>query len=289
MPHAVEVPMEPFLTQSGSLRIHQVPAWSDNLIWLLECTATSEVAAVDGPEAGPVLDYCRAHGLGWKTILNTHIHGDHIGINRDMDKRDKLAGMRVVGASKTAGQIPGLTEAVEDGDELVFGQVTGQVLLTEGHLNGHISYVFDDVVFCGDTLFTGGCGRLFDGPPEKMHSSLQTLAALAPKTRVCCAHEYTQDNLRFAYSVDRDNEALRQRIRSVWKLRGEGRSAVPSTIAEERATNPFLRLDAPSVRSAAMEAFPDRSLDSGAEALAAVRELKDTKRYQRLGDDDMPL
>ena len=121
------------------------------------------------------------------SILNTHTHWDHIGINNDLERRGELARFRVVGPAKVASDVPGITEAVREGDSIQFGGVTGRVMLTEGHLNGHVSYVFGDVLFCGDTLFGGGCGYLFDGPPAKMFQSLLRLAALPGETRVLCA------------------------------------------------------------------------------------------------------
>jgi len=289
MSHVVTVPTPPFRTRTGSLEVHQLPAWNDNLIWLLVCPESGEAAAVDGPEAGVVLEYCDANGFRFTSILNTHVHGDHIGINRDMAERGLLAGLRVIGARRTAAAVPGLNAAVDDGDRFRLGGAEVQVLLTEGHINGHVSYVVDDVVLCGDTLFGAGCGYLFDGPAEKMYRSLTTLAALDSRTRVCCAHEYTQDNLRFAWSVEPDNEHLAARIRESWAVRGQGRSTVPSTIALERDTNPFLRSSSPTIRAAVGRAFPERKLDTDVEVFAATRALKDRKDYRSIGDDQLPL
>lgn len=289
MAHTVSIPTAPFRTSSGTYEIHQVPVWEDNLVWLLACTDTGKAAAIDGPEAGPVLDYCTGAGLELVAIFNTHIHGDHIGINKDSAKRGLLDRMRVVGAAKTKSSIPGLTEAVEDGDSVSFGAGVGRVLLTEGHIDGHISYVFDDVVFCGDTLFGAGCGYLFDGPPSKMYESLHTLSALPPSTRVCCAHEYTQDNLRFAWSVESDNESLAARIKRAWAMRARGECTIPSTVELERQTNPFLRPSSPSIRQAVRSAFPDRSLETDQDIFAATRALKDRKDYKRLADEDLPI
>ena len=180
-------------------------------------------------EAEPVEAYVAQRGLNLTTILTTHTHPDHIGIHRELAKRGALERLRVVGNASLAAAIPGLSEGVEDGSEVRLGELRGRAMLTEGHIDGHISYVFGDVLFCGDTLFAGGCGYLFDGPPAKMHASLARLAALADDTKVCCAHEYTEDNLRFAWSVEPDNEALAARIRQVWALRAEGGCTVPST------------------------------------------------------------
>ena len=167
--------------------------------------------------------------------------------------------------------------------------------LTEGHLDGHLSFVFtgpdgsDGVVFCGDTLFTGGCGYLFDGPPETMYRSLQRLASLHGDTRVCCAHEYTEDNLRFAWTVDGQNAALAERIRTVWHLRAEGRCAVPSTIAEECATNPFIRCASADFRASLPASLGRDARDSGEAAFAAVRALKNGGAHKQVDDGQLPL
>jgi hydroxyacylglutathione hydrolase len=289
MEHVVTKPSLPFRSSDGRLEVHQVPAWQDNLVWIAVCTETGQAAVVDGPEAGAALAYCQRMGIELTTVLNTHTHADHVGINRDLAERKLLSKMTVYGPAKKASDVPGLTNPVDDGGSARVGNVEACVMLTEGHIDGHVSYVIDDVVFCGDTMFAGGCGYLFDGPPQKMFDSLTRLAALAPPTRVCCAHEYTQDNLRFAYSVEPENDALRERIRRVWALRADGRCAVPSTIAEERATNPFLRFDSPALREHVARELPDRDLSTPAAIFAATRALKDTKRYRALTDAELPL
>jgi hydroxyacylglutathione hydrolase len=269
--------------------VHQLPAATDNLIWLLVDVASREAAAVDGPEAGTVLDHCRAHGLNWTTVFNTHTHGDHIGINRDLAARGLLSSMRVVGYEGMRDVIPGITETVNDGSNVAFGGSTGQVLLTEGHLDGHVSYVFEDVLFCGDTLFGAGCGYLFSGPPGKMHESLSRLCALPAETWVCCAHEYTEDNLRFAWSVEPDNTALAERIRRVFALRARGECSMPSQIGEELATNPFVRHASVTLRRNVALAMPERPLSTPPEVFAATRALKDRGDHKRLMDSELPL
>lgn len=289
MQHVVTRPTPPFRSRCGRLTVHQVPAWVDNLVWLVVCNETGETAVVDGPEAGPVLDYCKAHGLRLTTVLNTHTHGDHVGINRDLQRRGLLDDMVVVGPARRAADVPGLTRGVDEGDTARVGEVEGQVMLTEGHLDGHISYVFGDLLLCGDTLFAAGCGRMFDGPPAKMHDSLQRLSALAEDTQVCCAHEYTQDNLRFAWSLEPSNEALAERIRYAWALRAEGGCTVPSRLATERATNPFLRTGSPELIASVRAALPDAPLETPLDVFTATRRLKDLGAYKARGDEGLPL
>ncbi|MCA9557497.1 MAG: hydroxyacylglutathione hydrolase [Myxococcales bacterium] len=286
--HAVTQPSPPFEACDGRAIVHQVPVWKDNLVWLLVCARTGEAAIVDGPEAGPVLDYCAAHDLRPTTILNTHTHHDHIGINRDLARRGTLSDYRVVGPARAAKDVPGLTEPVDEGDTVSVGDLTLRVLRTEGHIDGHISYLTGDLLFCGDTLFAGGCGYLFDGPPAKMHDSLTRLAALPAETKVCCAHEYTEDNLQFAWSVDSQNEALADRIRHVRALRAEGKCTLPSTIGLERSTNPFLRVGTAAVKAAVAAAWPDRALEDEAAVFAAARALKDRKDYKSLPAGALP-
>lgn len=283
--HTVTVVPEPQLSPGGRLRIHCLPAASDNLVWVAECLATGEAAVVDGPDAEAVDAWCERTGLAIGTVLTTHTHGDHIGLHRAWAKAGRLAGRRVFGAPQRADVIPGLDHPVDEGDRFTVGAVEGMVLRTEGHIDDHLSYLIDGVLFCGDTLFAGGCGYLFDGPPETMHRSLLRLASLPETTLVCCAHEYTQDNLRFAWSVEPGNEALAERIRQVWQVRGQGGCVVPSTVGEERATNPFLRTGSPALR-AAVGLGPDADHEA---VFAATRALKDTRAYKASGDAGLPL
>jgi hydroxyacylglutathione hydrolase len=289
MQHVVTQPVTPFLSADGTVEVHQIPAWRDNLVWLAICKKTGYAAVIDGPDAQATIAYIEARQINLTAILNTHTHPDHIGINRDLSRRNQLTGLRVWGCRTVAEKIPGLTDALDDGDAVELGALTGRALLTEGHINGHLSYLFGDVLFCGDALFTGGCGYLFDGPPAKMHATLQALAELPPATRVCCAHEYTEDNLRFAWFMEPDNAALADRIKRVWALRAEGRSAVPSTIGEERDTNPFIRTGSPTIIAALARHLPSHPLSTPAEVFAALRALKDRKPHRDLSDDALPI
>ncbi|MEM7605617.1 MAG: hydroxyacylglutathione hydrolase [Myxococcota bacterium] len=288
MESVVRVPREPFVR--GGLEVHQVPAWKDNLVWVLRCVKTNACAVVDGPLAEGALELI--DGEGWKltAVLNTHTHPDHVGINRDLHRRGRLAGLEVCGPAGDATRVPGITKPVDEGDEVRVGEVVGKVWRTDGHLNGHVSFLFDGLLFCGDTLFGAGCGYLFDGPPEAMAASLRRLATLPEDTLVCCAHEYTEDNLRFAWSVNPSNAALKARIQTVFALRARGECSVPSTVGEERATNPFIRTADKELRRSVGEAF-ERDLTSASDddVFAATRALKDRKDYKSIADNELPV
>lgn len=286
MAHAVSAPNPPMPIADGQLVVHQIPALEDNFVWLIVSEARGEAAAVDGPDAKGALAACAKLGVRLTTVLNTHTHFDHIGLNHDLG--EKLTSMRVIGPAKAADDVPGLNEPVDEGDTFDLFGVPVRVMLTEGHIDGHVSYVVGNAVFCGDTLFAGGCGYLFDGPPAKMQASLTRLSMLPPDTLVFCAHEYTQDNLRFAWFVEPDNEQLADRIRGAWTKRGRGEATVPSTIAEECATNPFLRAETPTIQAALKRAFPEQSLDGAVACFAAARALKDRKDHRALADGDLP-
>ena len=281
MPHVVTKPTEPFRSASGAFEVHQIPAAEDNLVWILVCKKTGAAAVVDGPDAEGALSYCKQHGITLTHVLNTHTHGDHIGVNRDLKARGLLGSMKVIGPAGALDEVPGLTRGVNQGDTVEMGAIRMRVLLTEGHIVGHVSFVLEDAVFCGDALFTGGCGRVFTGDFKAMFEGLEKLSALEPATRVCCAHEYTQDGLRFALSVEPENQALRERNERVKQLREAGGCAVPSTIGEERATNPFLRSRSEQLIQHVREHSNDPSLSTPLDVFTATRKLKDSGAYKR--------
>jgi hydroxyacylglutathione hydrolase len=217
-----------------------VPNLQDNYAWLLRDSATGATAIVDPADPGPVAAAIEAAGGRLDLILLTHHHGDHIAGTDAI--RDRF-GARVVGARADAHRLPRLDEAVEDGDSVAVGESQGRVIDTPGHTHGQIAFYFPDggVLICGDTLFSLGCGRLLEGTAAEMFTSLRKFAVLPPETLVCCGHEYTESNARFALQADPGNAALRAYAEHVAALRAAGVPSVPSRLADELAANPFLR------------------------------------------------
>ncbi|MDP3902377.1 MAG: hydroxyacylglutathione hydrolase [Methylococcaceae bacterium] len=224
------------------LKIIQIPVLTDNYIYLLHDTASGSTAVVDPALSQPVLDELKHQGWRLDWVLNTHHHSDHVGGNQELKAK---TGCQVIAANSDKDRIPGVDKGVDDGDVIKIGQYAAKVLATPGHTSGHIVYYFADAaaLFCGDTLFSMGCGRLFEGTAEQMWQSLQKIKALPGYTRIYCAHEYTQANGRFALTVEPENQALQQRMIEVNQLRIENRSTVPSILQQELDTNPFLRED----------------------------------------------
>ncbi len=289
--HVVTAPIPSFLSRSGAIEVHALPADHDNLVWLLVDRAGRVATVVDGPNAEATLARCEQLGVRLTAVWNTHTHGDHIGINRDLGERGLISSLRVVASRNAKVSVPGVTDQVGEGHRFEFASQEVTVLATPGHQDGHISFVVDGLLLCGDTLFAGGCGYLFDGPPSAMHESLSKLASLDPDTKVLCAHEYTLDNLRFAWSIDPECQALAQRIVDVRQMRDRGECTLPSTIELERATNPFLRTTQTSVmrgleRALARSLPPDER--ESAQVFALLRKHKDQGAYKSIPDDELP-
>lgn len=223
-----------------SLQIHQFPCLGDNYGFLAHDTKTGATAVIDTPEVAAIMAALDETGWTLSHILNTHHHYDHAGGNVEIKQK---TGCTIIGPRGEADAIPGIDSALGDGDQISIGSQTAEIIDVPGHTKGHIAYWFKEagVAFVGDTLFTLGCGRIFEGTPEQMWSSLEKLMALPDDTLVYCAHEYTQSNAAFALTVEPQNAALIDRSREIDRLRANGKPTVPTTIGLEKKTNPFLR------------------------------------------------
>jgi hydroxyacylglutathione hydrolase len=237
------------------IQIKRLPALSDNYIFLLYDTEAKTAAVVDPAEPEPVLRCLETLEASLTAIFNTHHHGDHVGANQSLLK--KFPQLCIYGGVQDRGRIPGQQVFLAEGDRVSFGGRDGEVFFVPGHTSGHIAYYFPPQtpgepgeLFCGDTLFAGGCGRLFEGTPAQMVDSLGKLRSLPDYTRIWCAHEYTLNNLKFALTVDGENPALQARYEEVTALRQQGEATVPSWLGVEKQTNPFLRWDAAALQLA---------------------------------------
>lgn len=222
------------------LEIVRIPVLSDNYVWLVHEPVSGETMAVDPAVAEPVLAEAQQRGWQITQIWNTHWHPDHTGGNAAIRE---ATGCTITGPAAEAERIPTLDRLVSEGDTIALGSVTARVLDVPAHTAGHIAYHFaeDRAAFVGDTLFAMGCGRLFEGTAEQMFANMRKLEVLGDETRIYCAHEYTMSNGRFALTVEPENVALVSRMAEVTAMRERGEPTVPTTIALERATNPFMR------------------------------------------------
>ncbi len=247
--------------------VHQFPCLSDNYGLLVHDPATGDTASIDTPEAGPIMAALAEKGWTLTHILNTHHHGDHTGGNMALKE---ATGCKIIGPH--GGGIPGIDQAVAEGDIVNFGSFTAKIIETPGHTLDHIIFWFEDqnTAFVGDTLFALGCGRVFEGTFDQMWASLAKVKALPPETVIYCAHEYTTANANFALSVDPDNQALKARTKKIAALRDAGKPTVPTILAVELETNPFLRPDDPGLQQAVGLAGAPIS-----EVFAEVRRRKD--------------
>ena len=252
------------------IQISALPAFTDNYIWLLQDHSSRRCAVVDPGDAAPVQAWLAAHP-GWvlSDILVTHHHPDHVG---GVQALKKATNATVYGPASE--NIPARDKALGDHDQISVLGLDFDVHAVPGHTLGHIAYYHHGLLFCGDTLFAAGCGRLFEGTPEQMHRSLSRLAALPEDTLVYCTHEYTLSNLKFAAAVEPDNRDIAARLEKVSHQRNEGVITLPSTLALEKLTNPFLRTAETSVKQKADERSGQRN-QTPSKVFAALRAWKD--------------
>jgi len=256
------------------MAIVTVPQLSDNYAYLVIDDGSKECAVVDCAEADKVIAAAKSNGAKIVAVLTTHWHHDHSGGNDDIAW--KVPGIKIYGASAECGKIPALTNPLTDGDKIRIGALEARVIGIPAHTNGHVAYYFPTLsaVFTGDTMFIGGCGRVFEGKAATMVASLKKLASLPDSTQVYCGHEYTEKNLRFALTLEPGNEVLKKKHAWSVKARAENKFTVPSTIGDEKKTNPFLRTDSLELRANLKMRDPSLADDPIA-IFAKARELKD--------------
>jgi len=244
------------------MEIYRLPVLNDNYVFVLYDPANKNAAVIDPAVAEPVLAKLDELDATLVAIFNTHHHGDHVGGNSALIKKFPKA--VVYAGEKDRDRIPHQQVFLKGGDRVTFSDREAEVFFVPGHTYAHIAYYFPAIgdeggeLFCGDTLFAGGCGRLFEGTPAQMLASIDQLRQLPDDTRVWCAHEYTFGNLKFALTVDSENPDLQERIAKVSVMRQKGEATVPSTIGLEKRTNPFLRWDVPAIQRSAGIDIPDR-------------------------------
>lgn len=255
------------------MEIIRIPVLSDNYIFVAIDLDLKIAAVVDPAEAAPVLAELARQQVRLVAILNTHHHGDHVGGNQELIAA--FPAVRVYGGAEDRGRIPGQQVYLGDGDRVEFGDRVGEVFFIPGHTRAHIAYYFPPVaddeageLFCGDTIFAGGCGRLFEGTPAQMVGSMTKLRQLPDNTRIWCAHEYTLSNLKFAITVDPDNQELQQRLVDVTAARQDLIPTVPTMLGIEKRTNPFLRWDTSALQTTVDSRDP-------VETFARIRGRKD--------------
>lgn len=250
-----------------SVTVIPIPVLSDNVCWAIAAAGSNRALVVDPPQAAPVRQSLDSAGLELAGILVTHHHRDHTAAVAEMAGSNPVVG-------PAGPNIPARTRAVGEGDRVDLEGLEFEVWHLPGHTLDHIAFIGAGLAICGDVLFAGGCGRVFEGTPDQMHTSLQRLAKLPATTQVLCGHEYTVSNLTFAAKAEPGNQLTTTRLNRCQALRAEGRLTLPSTIAEELATNPFLRADHPALRSSA-ETAAGRSCSTPSQVFAALRSWKD--------------
>ncbi|MFA5983449.1 MAG: hydroxyacylglutathione hydrolase [Methylococcaceae bacterium] len=254
------------------LKVLQLPVLTDNYIYLLHDPVSKQTAVIDPALAKPVLD--ALHNNGWQltTILNTHHHADHVGGNLELKN---ITHCQIFGSAADKDRIPGLDHGVNENDIINIGQHTAKVISTPGHTDHHIAFHFakESWLFCGDTLFSMGCGRLFEGSAEQLWQSIQKFKLLPGDTQIYCTHEYTEANGRFALTLEPNNPQLQQRMEQVAQLRAKNQPTIPTSLQLELETNPFLRES-----SLALQQTIGMTQGTATEIFAKVRQLKDTFR-----------
>ncbi len=261
-----------YLEREILMQVIRLEALSDNYIFLLVDRQQQIAAVVDPAEAEPVLKQLAQLKVELVAIFNTHHHNDHVGGNQQLIEH--FPQLTVYGGVEDRGRIPGQQVFLQQGDRVQFADRIAEVIFVPGHTRAHIAYYFPPEkagetgdLFCGDTLFSGGCGRLFEGTPTQMVDSLTKLRYLPDDTRIWCAHEYTLGNLQFALTVDGDNADLQKRFNEVKAYRSRGEATIPSLLGVEKRTNPFLRWDQPSLQSTVKGS-------DGVQTFARIREMK---------------
>ena len=258
--------------ESDEMKVRTICCGYDNFSYLLICKATGEAAVIDPTEAYPVWREVEASGVRLVAALCTHHHNDHIAGLEDL--LAEQPGLAVYGFENEALRIAHLTRQLKDGDSLTIGNLAGRALHTPGHTTGSICYLFGDRLFTGDTLFGGGCGRLFEGTAEQMYVSLNNvIGALPDDTLLYFGHEYTEQNLRFAAQVEQSNRAIARRLEELQLAKISGRHSTPSSLGIEKATNPFLRCQSDAIR----KPFPEAGATaSGAEIFSLLRTMRNS-------------
>jgi hydroxyacylglutathione hydrolase len=251
------------------MNIQSIPIFKDNYIWLI--VGAKSAVAIDPGDAKPLQDFLHKHDLSLDAILITHYHSDHVGGILDLKEEYNPN----IYAPKSE-QVQGITQQVSGGDELLLSSInkTLSVLDIPGHTLGHVGYYMPGILFCGDTLFSAGCGRIFEGSPQQMFDSLQKLAALPDETLVYCTHEYTAKNLEFAKTIEPSNTAIENKLNAVLELRKNNTPSIPTTIGEEKKYNPFLRCYRPEI-VLHLENYFGLKISSSVEAFKYLRQLKD--------------
>jgi hydroxyacylglutathione hydrolase len=256
------------------MKIIPIPVLVDNYAYLVVDEASHEAGVVDPSEAKPVAAVVRREGVKLTTIMNTHHHWDHVGGNEELVR--EFGSLRVYGHKRDKSRTPCITDLLDEGDQVRVGNLTARVLFIPCHTSGHVAFYFEkeSTVLTGDTLFIAGCGRLFEGTAADMHHNMVKLMALPDNTKIYCGHEYTEKNLRFALTLEPNNPKVQAKLKWSTEMRAQKLPTIPSTVAEEKEINPFVRVHSKELQENIKKQFPDLSLDS-VSILEKTRYLKD--------------